>query len=163
MWGETEGFAPRLWRCICFISLSKPRLYPERGRIRVDILRVRAPLFITSNTSWAHQPIQRLIPGAGSSRPGATPVIHYTAVFLSHLVAHTEPYTFVSFVILCQVGTATGNGISSAFIRVRPNLLTTATEIYLMSLNISCTPLVRWGTETPKCVMILLFFVASRI
>lgn len=93
---------------------------------------------VSSPANTAAHPRCRQFPA-----PGPRPVIHYTAVFLSHLVAHTEPYTFISFVILCQVGTATGRAISSAFIRGRPNLRTTATEIYLMSLNISCTPLVR--------------------
>lgn len=113
---------------------------------------------VSSPANTAAHPRCRQFPA-----PGPRPLIHYMAVFLSHLLAHTKPYTFVSFVIVCQVLTTMGRAISPVFIGGRFNLHTTATEINAMALNISRTPLVGRGTESSKHFMILFYCFALKI
>lgn len=177
--------------CFLFIWCIFVETWDVRGNGRICSQVVEMNLFYLAKqspaVSWARQDVRRYVVRPGSTihhfkhivsspantaahprcrrfpAPGPRPVIHYTAVFLSHLVARTKPYAFVSFVILCQVGTAMGSGISSAFIRGSADLRMAAMEVNFVALNIACPPLVRWGTETPKCVMTLLFFVVSQI
>lgn len=124
MWGEAEGFAPGPWRWICFFYLAKQTsaIFRTRQDARRYIVHPGCTIhhfkhMASSPANTAAYPQCRQFPA-----PGPRPLIHYMAVFLSRLLARTKPYTFVSFVMVCQVVTTMGRGISPAFIRGRSNL-----------------------------------------
>lgn len=113
-----------------YLAKQTPAVSRARQDARRYIVRPGSTIhhfkhIVSSPANTAAHPRCRQFPD-----PGPRLVIHYTTVFLSHLVAHTKLYTFVSFVILCHVGTATGRGVCPAFITGRSNLRSSHRDEY---------------------------------